>query len=439
LWPVPEHGRRVAAPPAHLAALTGPAIAAAAAPAAAAPATATTTSTESTTSTATTESTDDADDADASAAIAPDPAYVRGRKGGARHAAAAPSVLPAHRRYAAGHRAPGRAGVVAGVLVGLQRADLWPVRGARRPLPATAAAAPAATWRTLRLALDVHLPSTGAIARTAHVAVLTAALMLPVAGAGFMGLTRSVTNVWAAATSFTSYPDAVAALSPWMWWRMDETGGATTAADSSGNGRTGSYLVNGSSPYVVQGQPGAFPGETPNRAVRLTSPQACVVMSSSGAVSTPAELTEIVWFKTTSTSTGRLLGLERPRTGVTTTGKAQDRHLYLDGAGRVWFGINTGTHQTLSSGPGFNDGQWHMAAATLGPSGMKLYVDAVLVGTNPSVTTVTSTGWWRAGCGNIPGLSTTVTNYPFSGWLDEVSVWADELTPAQLQTLFDAS
>jgi signal peptidase I len=394
LWPVPQQGPRAAVPSAHLAVRSVPdplpAFATGSQP---------------------TDLADLADLADLGGPPIAAVAVAQVGRAGARHAApASPSATPGRRRSVAGHRAQVRTGVAEGLFVGLQRADLWPVRGARRPLPATAAAAPAATWRTLRRALDINLPSAGALARTAHVAVLTTALLLPVAGAGFMGLTRSVPNVWAAAASFASYPDAVAALSPWMWWRMDETGGATTAADSSGNGRTGTYLASGSPPHVVQGQAGAFPGTTPNRAVRFTSPQACVVMSSSAAVSTPAELTEIVWFKSTSTSTGRLLGLERPRTGVTSTGKAQDRHLYLDGSGRVWFGINAGTHQTLSSGPGFNDGQWHMAAATLGPSGMKLYVDAVLVGTNPSVTTVTSTGWWRAGCGNIPGLSTTVTN-----------------------------
>lgn len=38
-----------------------------------------------------------------------------------------------------------------------------------------------------------------------------------------------------------SFADAVIALSPWGYWRLDETGTLTTHADSSGNGRTATW------------------------------------------------------------------------------------------------------------------------------------------------------------------------------------------------------
>ena len=68
--------------------------------------------------------------------------------------------------------------------------------------------------------------------------------------------------------------------------------------------------------------------------------------------------------------------------GVAGSGGTYDRHIYLDGAGKVWFGVYNGGDQTISTPASYNDGSWHMAAATIGPAGMRLYVDGVLRGTN---------------------------------------------------------
>jgi hypothetical protein len=78
-----------------------------------------------------------------------------------------------------------------------------------------------------------------------------------------------------------------------------------------------------------------------------------------------------------------------------------------------------------------------MAAATLSASGMALYVDGVLRGTNANTSPQSGTGWWRVGCGNLagwgsswtgannPGTSTLVSvNVPFLGSLDEAAVYS---------------
>lgn len=53
-----------------------------------------------------------------------------------------------------------------------------------------------------------------------------------------------------------SYADEVAADSPLAWWRLDETSG-TAAADSSGNGRNGTYAGGSylAEPSLVAGSP----------------------------------------------------------------------------------------------------------------------------------------------------------------------------------------
>jgi hypothetical protein len=178
------------------------------------------------------------------------------------------------------------------------------------------------------------------------------------------------------------------------------------------------------------------------------------VTTSTSGTSSPSNLTAVVWFRTTSTTGGKLLGFESPRTGVTaySSGGRYDRHLYMDARGQVWFG--TATNQTIRairSTTALNDGQWHMAAGVLSSAGMRLYIDGALVASN-NVSSVSSyTGWWRAGCGNLSGWGSLwdggsspsaswnqPRNFPFAGSLDEVSVWHQPLTAAEIASMWAA-
>ncbi|MFX8879651.1 hypothetical protein ABTM72_20245, partial [Acinetobacter baumannii] len=72
-------------------------------------------------------------------------------------------------------------------------------------------------------------------------------------------------------------------------------------------------------------------------------------------------------------------------------------------------------------------------------------------GTNPNTVGEATTGWWRAGCGNLAGWgdgwtggnspttsSAIPKNYPFAGSIDEVSIWTSVLTAAQIRSLYIA-
>lgn len=284
------------------------------------------------------------------------------------------------------------------------------------------------------------------VTRTAYVAVLASAVLLPTAGAAFAASTRNTNETWSVAN--WNYTSDVLALNPWLYWKLDDSG--ATAADTSGNGRTGTYTPGTGT--ITKGVVGALTTDTPNLAI-TQSGAACTYTTSTTTMNAPTQITEIVWFRTTSTTGGKLLGFEMPRTGVGVPGAGgtYDRHLYMDGAGKVWFGVYNGGYFTIGSPATYNDGTWHMAAATMGAGGMSLYVDGTLVGTNANTAGESTTGWFRAGCGNLGGWGASWTgannpttntnptqNRPFTGSLDEISIWQSVLTATQIRSLYIA-
>ncbi len=250
-----------------------------------------------------------------------------------------------------------------------------------------------------------------------------------------------------------SYTTEVNNLSPYLYWKLDETGTAATAADSSGNNRTGTYSPSGAAANFTRLADGGLVTDTPDRAVQLLTTNSCINTTSTTDIAAPQTFTIIAWFRTPNgyATGGKMLGFERPRTGVSApTAGAYDRHLYMDGQGRVWFGVYNGAHVGLSSGTGLNNNQWHMAVGTQSSAGMRLYIDGVQVGTNTNTVAETQNGWWRAGCGNLAGWgdqwgggndpgtdSATAQNRPFMASLDEITVYSGTaLSPQQIAFLY---
>jgi hypothetical protein len=272
----------------------------------------------------------------------------------------------------------------------------------------------------------------------------------PTSAAAFTASTSSTADTWSVPNWV--FTDQVNALGPYLYWKLDETGSAGTAADASGNGRTGVYSPSGSSANFTRLGDGALVTETPDRAVRLGT-SACINTSSTAAINAPQVFTVIVWFRAPATYTngGKLIGFERPQTGVAApTVGAYDRHIYMDGQGRIWFGVYNNAHVALSSGPGLNNDQWHMAVGTQSSQGMRLSIDGVQVASNGNTVAEAQTGWWRSGCGNLSGWggqwggannpgtdSGTTQNRTFAAGLDEVAVYSGTaLTAEQIAFLY---
>jgi signal peptidase I len=292
--------------------------------------------------------------------------------------------------------------------------------------------------------------------RSTYAVVAALALLLPTAKAAFSATTINTADTWTVPTY--NYTTETNNLGPYLYWKLDDTTG-TTAVDTSGNGRTGTYNST-----WTKSQVGALTDQSPNLAALATNAAtratntSCIYTTSTTGIGVPGPMTysEVVWFKTTSTTGGKLIGLENTRTGVSDSsggnGGQYDRMMYMDANGEIWFGVWTGAVTAIHSAAGLNNGTWHMAAATMSTTtGMSLYIDGNLVATSANTISETETraSYWRVGCGNLSGWGADWTgvnppgniaadnlNYPFNGSLDEATVWLTALTSTQVAFVY---
>ena len=169
--------------------------------------------------------------------------------------------------------------------------------------------------------------------------------------------------------SASAYADAVRADGAEHLWRLGEPSGSS-ALDYAGFDdltMTGGY---------TRGADGAIIGDTD---------KSTTFGGSDGFGVTPAPIagpdvfSVETWFRTTTTNGGKLVGFGNNNVGTSTN---YDRHIYMEPNGRLTFGVYNNGSYTASSPGALNDGQWHHAVGTMGPSGLTLYVDGKRVGSN---------------------------------------------------------
>ncbi|GGQ73225.1 LamG domain-containing protein [Couchioplanes azureus] len=135
-----------------------------------------------------------------------------------------------------------------------------------------------------------------------------------------------------------------------------------------------------------------------------------------------------VWFRAGAGAGGQLVGFSSNPTSPNAS--SNDRMLYLDSGGRLSFGVGAGN---VRSPAAYDDTQWHHAAASVGPAGLKLYVDGVRVAMDSAVTTGPAfTGYWRWGGAQLWGRPNRPANDYFVGTLDEVVVYPGQLSDQQV-------
>jgi hypothetical protein len=150
--------------------------------------------------------------------------------------------------------------------------------------------------------------------------------------------------------------------------------------------------------------------------------------------SNPTVFTLELWFKTTTTSGGRLIGFGNSRTGIDSD--YWDRHVYMTDSGHIYFGVAAPTGiGIVRSGQSQNDDEWHHVTATLSGQGMKLYIDSTLVDSDPYATSAENySGYWKIGYGNLNYWENAPSNYYFQGIVDEIRIWSVERTQAEIKT-----
>ncbi len=207
-------------------------------------------------------------------------------------------------------------------------------------------------------------------------------------------------------------------------WHLDESpgGGAPQYQDASGANNPGiavGYTASaGAVPGLVESGMG-LDGQTQFAGTQrsFTNPQV---------------FTLAAWFKTTTTNGGKILDFTDVDTS--TTSNYRDRHIFMTPNGTVHFSVyppdsanqsnpNPGIFKTVDSPTPLNDGAWHQVVARLSASGQDLFVDGLLVASDPASTVAENiTGYWRWGYGVLALWAPPGISFYFQGTLDEIWV-----------------
>ena len=231
-----------------------------------------------------------------------------------------------------------------------------------------------------------------------------------------------------AASPRSDYAGQVAADGAQLYWRYDETSGEW-AQDSSGSAKG----LNGIYSTVSRGAAGAIAGDT-SASAGFDGTDSFVW--SDQLEQAPSVYSVETWFKTTTTSGGKIVGYGngRPRTdnGDFQNSSSYDRHIYMQDDGHLRFGAYNGSATTLSTPKAYNDGNWHQVVATQGPTGMTFYVDGARVARNSTSEAQPYLGTWRVGGDYLGGWPGAPSSQFFQGSIDDTSVYPTVLSAAQV-------
>ena len=232
-----------------------------------------------------------------------------------------------------------------------------------------------------------------------------------------------------------TYQQTVLADNPSFLWPLNDSGG--TAADASGNGVTGVY-----EPGTTQGASGPFTGSTATGFDGNTG-----LVTSANPVTGPQAFSAELWFKTTTTNGGKLIGFGNNQTGSSSN---YDRHIYMMNDGQLTFGVWNNQTVTVETPNTYNDGAWHYVVATYDTSGtLTFYVNGRLIGTNSTSTAQAYNGYWRVGGDNLNGWNldpwgsnsqgtTQPHSFYFNGTIADAAVYPTALSAAQVAAHYAA-
>jgi hypothetical protein len=136
-----------------------------------------------------------------------------------------------------------------------------------------------------------------------------------------------------------------------------------------------------------------------------------------------------IWFKTTVAG-GKLIGIGGNQTGTNNT---QDRNLYMNDAGLLYYGVYNSGAVTINTTKAYNDGLWHHVIVTDGPTnGMRIYVDGTVQASTATYTVPQQINeYWRIGGDGLLNWPSRPSNDFFNGVLDDVAIYNHELSATE--------
>ena len=144
-----------------------------------------------------------------------------------------------------------------------------------------------------------------------------------------------------------------------------------------------------------------------------------------------------VWFKTSTDFATDSIMVNKGGLGTDSAGQNMNYGIWMTSAEKVKAGFETsaGADQYITSVNSYSDGHWHYAVVTNDGSTLRLYVDGVQVATKALA------GALPENTGTKPvriGANSRITppgNF-FTGEVDEVRIWNDDLTSEQVANAF---
>lgn len=270
------------------------------------------------------------------------------------------------------------------------------------------------------------------ILTTGALAAVTVATNAPAQAASlFTASTANIASSWTAA--YYTCSAAVLADKPYLYYPLGESSGAT-AKDASGNKRNGSY-------YTTLGAGVSYGATGPctrDKTTGVTLDGTIGMVSTPGPIAGPQEYTQEIWFKTTSSLGGSLIGFGNTQVLASTS---YDRQLYLTTAGKLVAGAAPGgTVQTVTSAGSYNDGAWHLADVTLSSAGLTLYVDGGRVAGDSGITAAQNySGYWRFGNSTLTGWpGAPLLGTHIAGTLHGAAIYPTALSTAQVTAHYTA-
>jgi hypothetical protein len=150
----------------------------------------------------------------------------------------------------------------------------------------------------------------------------------------------------------------------------------------------------------------------------------------------PQTFSIVAWFKYAAGASGTIIGFSDD--SIDSGDSVSDRSLWVSG-GKLYWGVSpAGVDKEVSAT--VSSGAWHLAVASIGSNGQRLYIDGTLAASTAGVTTAQSyTGYWHLGWGDETGWTGAPTNAYWPGSLADVAVVPSQLSTAQDTTLFGAA
>jgi len=256
---------------------------------------------------------------------------------------------------------------------------------------------------------------------------------VPVAGATFTASTATNADSWTSARYFTCTSGGASAPG---YLALQEAAGPIAYNTGIYASSVSGYYSSSGITYQVPGPPCDGDGH----AVRLDGSTG--VVYSTTAVANPQTFSVQLWFATTTTLGGKLIGFGNGTSGGAST--QSDRHVYMTNGGQLAFGVrDNGVYRTTvtTAKKPYNDGHWHMMSATFSPTtGLRLYVDGAPVSSLPTATAAEAyTGYWRVGYDTIgPNWPDAPSSEHFAGSVGHLSVYQSLLTAADIADQYAA-